>query len=317
MIRKFLYTTSAVFFVLFFSSCYLKREDEIFESGIKIAILKDASFFSAIGLKKANDETRTKNRYDIVLSSSYAEIMASVASKKIDITFLPVSLACVLYNKTGGNIKIISLNTLNNIYLITNNKNYTLPKGGTVYILNNELHLKSVVNLLFKGFGIENLSFRVLDNKENFENEAEKAVIASQPYCEGIVDQYKFGDVLTINLGTMWEKLSGGIPVPTSCIVVRKDFLKQHDKKFKNFVEDYEKNFNYANRNLKESINSSKNIFNFSEKTLKRSIPKCNLVNITGNVMKKIVDNFLKKIGEMDLGLIGGKIPDETLILKS
>ncbi len=324
MMKKLFHVFSSIFFVIIFSSCALRNEDEPSDKSIRISVPKDASVFSIMGLEKVSDESKTDHKYSIEYSSSYSEVMANLASKKMDVAFLPVNLASVLYNKTKGDIKIYAINTLNNIYLITNNKTYNLSKINTVYILKNELHLKPIVQLILGEIGIENFDFKILDDKydlnndlDNTEDETGTAFVISQPYCEKFLDKYKFKNIRITNFGEMWEKIDDRMPIPTSCIAVRKDFIEHSEKDFKKFIEGYMKNQNYANENLHEASSFAKYTLNIDKEILTKTIPKCNLVNITGSSMKEIVDNFLKKINKLSPELIGGKLPDKNFYVTS
>ena len=324
MMKKLFHVFSSIFFVIIFSSCALRNEDALYDKSIGISVPKDASVFSIMGLEKVSDERKTDHRYSIVYSSSYSEVMANLASKKMDVAFLPVDLASVLYNKTKGDIKIYAISTLNNIYLITNNKTYNLSKINTVYILKNELHLKPIVQLILGEIGIENFDFKILDDKydlnndlDNTEDETGTAFVISQPYCEKLLDKYKFKNIRITNFWEMWEKIDDRMPIPTSCIAVRKDFIGHSEKDFKKFIEGYMKNQNYANENLHEASSFAKYTLNIDKEILTKTIPKCNLVNITGSSMKEIVDNFLKKINKLSPELIGGKLPDKNFYVTS
>lgn len=65
------------------------------------------------------------------------ELVASIASGKLDIALVPANVASVLYNKTEGGISVIDINTLGVLYIVSADdsiKSVADLKGRTVYL---------------------------------------------------------------------------------------------------------------------------------------------------------------------------------------
>lgn len=296
------------------------------ENKVCVVAAADASALSLIALKEKNDKNLTSNKYEISFFGDFFGVLTQIANNKADIALLPVNMASILYNKTGGKIKILAINSLENFYIVSNGnasiKDIKNLKGKCICILNKDAHLKPVIEVMFLKSGlVPEFDYKIKTlNKENLleelrEKNAEFVVLDELGYskltetCSGSsVPAYK----KIINLNKEWQNLTGAETLPISCVVARRGFIKNKTVEFKNFLLDYNQNCNYANNNLNGATFLAKDILKLDEQKIKSAIPGCNLVNITGKDLQNVVQNFLKILYEMNPETIGGKIPEEN-----
>ena len=321
MFKKTVYFIFFVCASLCFSSCKRKNNLEDFNKSINVSSEKDASVFSIIGLKNKSDENLTRNKYEFSFFSDNMEVLADIANRKCDIAFLPANLAAILYNKTNGEILVYSINALNNLYLLSGDPavhNIIDLKDKTLVMLKKDLNLKPLVDILVNKNNLENVTIKIVNDEKDLLNEDTKNlnILLTEPDCTKIFNTLNLKDLKIINLAREWEKISNNHPLPSSCLVVRKSFYKKNKSFFENFILDYGENCQFSNNDITKTSFLAKEFFNLDEENLKNSIAKCNLTNITGKNMVRILKNFLTILYSEDPDLIGGKLPLEDFYIK-
>ena len=86
--------------------------------------------------KLMNDNTDGK--YTVTVKTDASEVTAALINGDVDIAALPTNAASNLYNKTEGGVKILAVNTLGCLYLLTKEgtaiSSFADLKGKTVYV---------------------------------------------------------------------------------------------------------------------------------------------------------------------------------------
>jgi|GEM_PF-6356216 len=317
-------TVSVIFFVcafFCFSSCQNKNNLENLNKIVSIALAKNASVLSVIGLKNKSDENLTRNKYEFSFFSDNMEVLANIANGKCDIAFLPVDLAAILYNKTNGETLVYSINALNNLYLLCGDPavhNILDLKDKTVVILKKDLNLNPVASILIKKNNLENVTIKIVnDEKDLLSGDTKNLnIVLTEPDCTKIFKTLNLKDLRIINLEREWEKISNNHPLPSNCLVVRKSFYKKNKSVFEDFILDYSESCQFSNNEITKASSLAREFFNLDEENLKNSIAKCNLTNITGKKMVSMLKNFLTILYSEDPELIGGKLPLEDFYIK-
>ena len=88
-------------------------------------------------MNDAKNNTATQN-YSVQVKTDASEVLTALINGDVDIAALPTNAAANVYNKTNGGVKILAVNTLGCLYLLTN-QNATVTsfadlKGKTVYV---------------------------------------------------------------------------------------------------------------------------------------------------------------------------------------
>lgn len=96
---------------------------------------------TGFGMAKLMSDAKAGNaglKYEFAVKTDASEITTALINGDVDIAALPTNAAANIYNKTTGGVKILAVNTLGCLYLLTN-QNATVAsfadlKGKTVYV---------------------------------------------------------------------------------------------------------------------------------------------------------------------------------------
>ena len=320
MLKNFLCFLFMLFTIFCFSSCKNKGKIEVFNKNINISLEKDASVFSIIALKEKNDQNSTRNNYKFSFLNNDTEVLTKIAAKKTDAAFLPAIFACALYNKTKGEILVCAINILNNLYLLSKDQtvqNILDLKNKTITILKKDLNLKPIIDIILKNNNICGVEVKVVESAKDLQKDESENVVLTEPECTKIIDDINLENAKVINLAKEWENVSKGVPVPSSCLVVSKEFYKKNNKEFKNFILDFEENCCFANNNIRKTSFLAEKFLYIPIEKLKNSVPKCNLTSINGINMENILKNFFNILEKENPEIIGGKIPKDDFYIKN
>ena len=98
------------------------------KTDISIIGLKGPTALGMLQIMENNQAGTAGNNYQFSLVGAPDEISGKLISGEVDIAAVPTNLASVLYNKTEGGVKLLALNTLGVLYMVTKNL-HRRPKG--------------------------------------------------------------------------------------------------------------------------------------------------------------------------------------------
>ena len=111
-------------------------EQETEKADINIIGLKGPTALGMLQIMENNEAGEANNNYNFTLVGAPDEITSKLISGEVDIAAVPTNLASVLYNKTEGGVKLLALNTLGVLYMVTKNEEVASIadlKGKTIY----------------------------------------------------------------------------------------------------------------------------------------------------------------------------------------
>lgn len=291
------------------------------KTNIRIAALKGPT---AIGMIKIMDDAaagETAGNYDFMLSGTADEISTGLVKGEIDIAAVPCNLASVLYNKTGGEIKLAGINTLGVLYIIeTGNKINSVEdlKGCTIYSTGLGTTPQYTLNYLLNSYGIDPEKDVTIEYKTEATEVAsilsetgDAIAMLPQPYVTTVMlNNNKIR--IALDVAEEWDKASNGQgSVVTGVVVVRKAFLEENEKAFGAFMEEYENSVDFVNSNIDEAAALVENQGIFKAAVAKKAIPYCNITLIRGEEMKKKVAGYLGILYDQNPKAVGGNLPAE------
>ena len=124
------------------------------EGAVRVGSLKGPT---SMGLVSLMNSDTSANQYDFRMVTAADELVASIASGKLDIALVPANVASVLYNKTEGGISVIDINTLGVLYIVSADdsiKSVADLKGRTVYLTGKGTTPDYVIQYLLKANGL-------------------------------------------------------------------------------------------------------------------------------------------------------------------
>lgn len=302
-------------------SCSFTQLDKELE--INVSVLSGSTGFGAAKMISDAKDGKTTLNYNFNVDTAPTNIQAGLINGDIDIAALPTNAAAALYKKSEGKVKIVAVNTLGVLYLMTNGENVTSIndlKGKTVYCpAANPAYIFEAICVangleIGKDVTLQTLTEPADVQKALASGEAKIAVIP-EPLASA-ARAANTALVTALDLTKEWEKSYGENTLMQGCIVVRADFAEKHPKELEEFLKEYKESIEFTNASPKEASEMivAANIF-AKAPVAEKAIPKCNIVYIDGEEMATSLDVFFKKLYDVNPAAVGGALPDSGIYL--
>ena len=301
---------------------------------VKIYTLNGTTGFGMAKLMEdAANGAFTTEQYTIEVKTNPAEeVLPALIKGEIDIAALPTNAASVLYNKTKGGVKILAINTLGCLHLISNNgteiKSIADLAGKTVYVPAqnpyflfthiceaNGLKIGTDVTVLTTFAAPADLQTRFVQGAKITGSSDEVALaVLPEPIVTAATNAAKKNGVTVtdcLDLTVEWDKLEGHKDtLVQGCVVVRTAFLEAHPEAVAHFMTAYRASVEYVNTNVVEAaaLIVKHGIF-ASEPVAKSAIPRCNIAYLEGAAMKTAMQKYLQVLLGVNATAIGGALP--------
>ncbi len=292
------------------------------KTDINIYVITGPTGIGSVNMMEAAANGEGSENYKFTAVSAPDEVVSKISNGEADIAAVSTNLAAKLYQKTSGQIKVLAVNTLGVLYVLTNTgspvssvsdlknrKIYTTGKGANPeyiidYILKgNGLDPEKDVDLNFKAEGTELVTV--------WANEPDAVIIAPQPVASSI--GAKFTDSkIALDLTEEWNKVSGDSALMMGCIIVRNEFLNNNPTAVENFLKDYEASVKKANEDTDTTAALCEKYGIVAKAAIaKKAIPYCNICFVSGTEMKTGLTGYLNVLLSADPSSVGGKLPDD------
>lgn len=286
------------------------------ESKTRIAMLSGIDVLGTAKLRADRDYAYTGTTCNTV-----QEIENLITEGKADLAAVPLDVAAKLYNSTNGGVKIIAVNTLGVLNLLTGDGSVTSLadiKGKTVYATGKDGYYGYFINYVLTQNGIDPEKDVTIEYREQNEvvdlavkGEA-KLCFIPEPYATKVVTENKEMKRL-IDLNALWEKASGTKPVQ-SVVIARTEYIEQNPGYIETFLFQNEVSLNFLGSEDNQGINFLHNNKYFSSFELAQaSVPACNFVFMKGEDMKPGIKSVFDAFYGIDPASVGGAIPDDGI----
>ena len=292
------------------------------ELSVNVWVLNGTTGFGIAPLIEQKKAGEAALNYSFTVENDAANVQAALINGTADIAALPTNAASALYNKTGGEVVVLALNTRGVLYLVANTAQVAAPTtladlaGKTVYCpAQNPAFVTKALLDKAEIAGVE------LDSTTYAEPAALRDAVASglvdyavlpEPMVTIAVSKAKQANAgvtlsASLDLTKEWESVFGTDSLVQGCIVARKAFVEEHPEEVKKFLEEYEASITYVMENPAQASQKIADSGVFAQAAVaEKAIPKCNLCFITGADMKNAMTAFLSAL---PLNSIGGAIP--------
>ena len=172
------------------------------------------------------------------------EIMNMVTDGKADLAALPLDLAAKLYSTTNRGVKIIAVNTLGALYLLTGDGSVTSLadiEGKTVYATGKGGYYEYFINHILTQNGIDPENDVTIEYKDQDELTAlaldgtAKLCFIPEPYATKVITENKEMKRL-VDLNGLWERSAGTKPVQ-GVVIARTEYIENNPLKWENGVK--------------------------------------------------------------------------------
>ncbi len=290
---------------------------------VRLGGLKGPTTMGLVKLLNDAKEDKTINNYEFTMATLADEIAPKLLKGELDIIAAPVNLGSVLYNKSGGKIRMLAVNTLGVLYIGEKGGNTVKSisdlKGKTILATGKGTSPEYVLKkLLTSGTG-EDISKEV---KIEWKSEAAEVLAAlkkseqaiallPQPFFTVAKEQIE-GFNTALDLTAEWEKMEGAGKLVTAGFFTTEDYIKNNKVVVDSFVEEYNYSQFWVNSNVAEAAKLIEAEGIVKSAVAEKAIPETNITFITGEDMKEAVGGYLSVLNELNPKSIGGKLPEEN-----
>ncbi len=258
------------------------------------------------------------------LESNSTLLPAKLLKKELDIAFVPTNMASIVYNKSKGDVVLLSTNIWGLLSVVTTDptiKTWKDLKGKQIDIFGQG----ATPEIAFKALAEENqldlkkdLSFKMAYDTPAtlvaaFAGGKTKDGVAvlAEPFTSLALSKNKNARIL-FDVQTEWKK-SYGLGFPMSSLVVRKEFLEKHPEVVETFMREFAYNLAFANQHPADigKLVEKMPELPFSQAIVKESIPRSDYQYKSSKEAKAAVSKYLKTLLDYDPQTIGGKLPGD------
>lgn len=278
---------------------------------------------TSIGMIKMIDEkalNSEKYNVEYVAESAPDALTGKIINGDIQISSVPINLASVLYNKTGGNIQLMAVNTIGNLYIVGTDdvKAVSDLEGKTLGMSAKGSTPDFAMNYILKQNGLDgkvelDYSTDHATLAQSVAAEDTKAALLPQPFVTQVMMKNSNVKML-IDLNEAWKSASSGASrLYTGCIVVNKEFAENNREFVAEFLKQYEVSVSWVLKNPADaSVLTEKNGIMPNAALVEKAIPYCGIKFIPAQDEKDGLNNFYKVLFDSDPASIGGKLPDDA-----
>ncbi|MBR2327660.1 MAG: ABC transporter substrate-binding protein [Clostridia bacterium] len=317
MLNKIKKITAAVMavclFVALFAGCAPQNKADV-----KIAALNGPTGMGFAGLFGKIEDGKTVDSYKVDLYGAPTDVNALVIGGKVDIAAVPANVAATLYKKTNGAIKIIAINTLSVMYILSKDGSVSSVedlKGKTVYMAGQGATPEYSMRYILERNNITDCNISFLSEHAEVVTQAvagnADVVLLPEPQVSVLLSKNK-GFEISLDINEEWNKVSDAA-LSMGALIVSNDFAEKYPEALGRFLKLYKESVDYVNANVDEAaaIIAQKGIVP-NEALAKSAIPNCNIVCITGADMKTKLSPFFEVLYNSNSASVGGALPDDA-----
>ncbi len=282
---------------------------------IKIAALNGPT---GVGLAPLMDD----ERFDVTVYQSPDEITGKIITGDADIAAVPSNLASVLYNKTKGQIQILSTVTMGVLYFVENQTGDSAiesfsdldgktviasGKGGVPEYVMQKLIEENDINVNIEWLGNHS---DVLSKMQT--SKADTVALLPEPMVT-ILTSSAADTYTVLDVNAMWQDATGE-ELPMGVLVAQKSFVEERADDLTIFMENASRAVRAVNETGDDTLALlvDKGFFK-STAIAKNAIPNCNIVFYTDNSDVAGLQNLFNILFEMNPKALGGTMPDENI----
>lgn len=279
---------------------------------------------TGVGMAKLMADTAAgtaANNYKFTVASAATEINAKFISGEIKIASVPTNVAATLYNKTGGKVRMLAVNTYGVLSILENGNTISSIndlKGKTIYSTGKGQNPEYILKYILTKNGIDperDVTINFVSSEDLvaklISGEAEVAMAPEPAATTVIVKNQQLNRVLSIN--DEWSKVSD-TQLMMGCVIAMDSYVQENKEAVEKFLEEYSASVAFAQTNVPEAAKYCATYgITASEVIAQKAIPTCNLCYVTGADMKTNVNGYFDVLFTADPTSIGGAKPQDDI----
>lgn len=290
---------------------------------VNLYVLAGPTGIGAVNLRaKAEAGEHLSNNYHVTMTGANDEVVAAVSNGQADIACVATNLASVLYNKTSGGVKVLAVNTLGVLSILTNGTELDSIAdlaGKTIYSPGQGANPEYILRYVLQGNGLDpdsDVTIQFVGEGSELTNvwatDPEAVIMAPQPVATALLMQNE-GAMKAFDMTEEWNKVSGGeSTLMMGCVIVRTAFLEEHPEAVEGFLTDYAASIEAAQSDLEGTAALCEQYGIIPKAPLAmKAIPQCGLTFVSGEEMKAQLGGYLGVMFDAEPKSVGGKLPGD------
>ena len=287
------------------------------KAAVNVAFLKGPTGMGAAKLMVDADAGTTQNAYSFTLVGAADVVTGQLVSGELDMAALPTNAIAALYQKTEGGVQALAVNTLGVLYVLERGESVQALSdldGKTILSSGQGSTAEAVLNYLLAAAGVTANVEYVSEHSEvvakaTAENSEYDVVLLPEPFVTMMGMQAPDFRV-ALNLTEEWNRQGAGL-LPMGGIAVRREFAEENPEAVAAFLEEYAASVEWVNANAEEAATLIEQYDIMKAAVAKNAIPRANMVCLTGDAMRMVLENFYGVLEGFNVKLIGGAAPGE------
>ena len=283
---------------------------------VSVMVLNGTTGF---GMAKLMADEADGNPFTFSVETDASAVTAALISGDCDIAALPTNAAATVYNKTEGGVRLLALNTLGVLYLVTNSETVTVESledlaGMTVYVpaQNPSFLFRALVDKAgVEDVTVDNTYAQPADLRTALAAGEVDAAVLPEPM---VTIACAANDKLTValDLTEQWDAVFPPDSLVLGCVVARTEFVDEQPELVETFLEQYGASIQYLTDEPAEAAALIEQTGVFTNAAVaEKAIPRCNVCFITGEQMRRDMEQYLTILFQEAPESIGGKLPEE------
>jgi len=282
-------------------------------SGLNIAVLKGPT-----GIGMAQLFGMSELGYNVSLFDSPDQVTAKLISGEVDVAAVPSNLGAVLFNKTGGQIKSLAVNTGGTLYLLQQGvasiTSLEQVKGMDIWASGQGAVPEFVLSALLAKAGLSTDDVNIHWMASHTDVISTMATVNGglallpEPHVS-IAEAQNEMMYEVLDLNELWNE-SFGSDMPMGILVARSEILDSRAEDVKTLLSACEQSALSATSNVDEAAALVTELGIVGSAAIaKKAIPRCNIIFITGEEMKSTLEGFYNTLFELAPASVGGALP--------
>lgn len=287
---------------------------------MNVAVLKGPTAIGMVNLMHLNESGNASNNYTFTIAGTADEITPKLISGEIPIAAIPCNLAAVLYQKSNGNVVVLSTVNLGVLYFVETGSSVQSMddlKGKTIYLTGAGTTPEYTVRYLLSAAGIDpdkDVTLEFLSEATEVaaklsEADTDTVAVLPEPYVTSVLSKNDRVKVV-LDLNEIWSEYSD-TPIITGVIAANKEYLNAHEENVKLFLSEYKENADYVAKDIEGTAVLLEKYDIFKAAVMREAIPRCNLATYTGSEMKASVSAYLQTLYDQNPKAVGGAMPGD------
>lgn len=280
---------------------------------------------TGFGMAKMMSDNAGNEKYQFTVKSDASDVTAALIAGEVDIAALPTNAAANVYNKTNGGVKILAVNTLGCLYVLTKDgvtvNSIADLRGKTVYVP--AQNPTFIFTDICKKSNLTPGTDITIDDKSYAKPDVLRDALASgavdiavlpEPMVTIAVSKAKTNSItlsVALDLTAEWNRVNPEGSLVQGCVVVRTEFLEKYPEAVKEFLAEYKQSVAYVNENTSDAAQLIASTGIFAQAAIaEKAIPKCNICYLDGADMKTKMEAYLIALMGINPTSVGGALPD-------